>query len=52
MYNKNEDNITMCKIEYLKIRYNDRHRNPIRIQLKNEVTKLSEKTEDFHLTYV
>ena len=34
-----------------KLGYKDRHRNIIRIKLKNEVETFSDKTEDFHLTY-
>ena len=33
-----------------KYRYNEKHRNKISIQLKNEVETISDKTKDFHLT--
>ena len=32
--------------------YNDKHKNTFRIQLKKEEEILSDKTEDFYLTYV
>ena len=35
-----------------KFRYIYRHRNTIRIQLKNGVETFSDKTGDYHLTYV
>ena len=34
------------------LRYNDRHRNTIRIDLKKEVETFSDKNDDLHQTHV
>ena len=38
--------------DFLKNTQNEKHRNKIRIQLKNKLETISDKTEDFYLTYV
>ena len=55
MYVKIEDNLKEFikqKIFLKKLRCNDKDTNTIRIQLKNEEEIFSDKSEDFHLTYV
>ena len=55
MYDKIEDNLMKfikLKIFWKKFRINDKCTNTIWIQLKKEENTVSDKTEDFYLTYL